>query len=196
MKSALELTFRDVSRTPAIDRLIHNKIDKLEIIYDHIISCHLAVERPQRHLKTGNPYRVRLEIRVPHGNDIIATHESGQGDMHLSLETVIRDVFENGMRQLKKLGEKQRDNTKRHLTRDTSGIIIEIQPERDHGFLRAHDGRRVYFHRNSVINYDFDELNIGASVRFEPDMGVEGAHARSVYIIDPRGVRATHRRSK
>ena len=45
------------------------------------------------------------------------------------------------------------------------------------------DGRDVYFHRNSVLNDEFDHLEVGAEVRFAEEMGDKGPQASTVATI-------------
>lgn len=67
MQVPLKITFRDVPKTEAIEALVREKAAKLERVCDAIISCQIAIERPHRHEKTGNPYRVRIAMTVPPG---------------------------------------------------------------------------------------------------------------------------------
>jgi cold shock CspA family protein len=53
----------------------------------------------------------------------------------------------------------------------------------DFGRIRSADGRYVYFHRNSVINADFESLQEGDEVRFDEEAGDEGPQASTVRVI-------------
>ena len=53
----------------------------------------------------------------------------------------------------------------------------------DYGRIETLDERSIYFHRNSVINMDFDKLEIGYEVRFDEEEGDEGPQASSVRVI-------------
>ena len=48
--------------------------------------------------------------------------------------------------------------------------------------IETPDGREVYFHRNSVIDAEFDNLKEGDSVHFAEEMGDNGAQASTVHI--------------
>ncbi|HET9664378.1 MAG TPA: hypothetical protein VFP00_09115 [Burkholderiales bacterium] len=39
------------------------------------------------------------------------------------------------------------------------------------------------FHRNSVVNADFDKLEVGAEVRFDGEMGERGSQATAVHLV-------------
>jgi len=114
MEKPLQIAYRDIDKTEAVDSLIRQKAEKLEKLYQHITSCEVVVAKPQQHQTSGSPYRVRIDLRVPPGHELVVRHEPGQGEMHDSLETVIRNTFESAWRQLKRLKEKQQGETKTH----------------------------------------------------------------------------------
>ena len=62
MKVALEITFRGLERTDALEALIREKADSLERVCDHITSCRVAVEVPQQHQRRGRAYHVRITL--------------------------------------------------------------------------------------------------------------------------------------
>ncbi len=108
MDEPLEIVFKDIDKTDDIVELINEKAEKLHQVHDRINSCRIAVEKPQKHQKSGSPYRVRLEIRIPPSKDIVIKREPGDREMHEELATIIRDVFSSGWRKLKEITEKQR----------------------------------------------------------------------------------------
>lgn len=118
MRVPLELSFRQVPRRQSLERLIHQKAERLNRACGHLTSCRVAVERPHQHECTGCPYRVRLDLTVPPGHRIVVTREAGEGEMHERLEPVIRNAFDAARRRLVALTEKQRGEVKSHVLRD------------------------------------------------------------------------------
>ena len=114
MQVPLEITYRDVRKTDYIEELIKEKVTKLERICDHITSCHVAIERPQSNIPNGNPYRIRLNIRIPHNKEIVVKKEPGQGATDEPLHTAIRDSFEVALRRLRNAVEKKQRKVKKH----------------------------------------------------------------------------------
>jgi hypothetical protein len=57
---------------------------------------------------------------------------------------------------------------------------------------KARKLERIYFHRNSVLEGDFDRLEVGTGVNFfeHDDEGEHGPQASTVRIVDKPGVRA------
>jgi cold shock CspA family protein len=72
---------------------------------------------------------------------------------------------------------------KQHHDGQLHGIVEKVFDE-GYGFLRAlDDGRQVYFHRNSVLHDDFENIAAGTEVRFTPQEGDDGPQASSVQIV-------------
>lgn len=189
MQIPLEITFRDVRRTEAIEKLVREKVAKLEKICDHMVSCRVAVEMPQRHQQTGNPFRVRIDIRIPPGRELVIKRESGQGKVNVTLPQTLREAFSAAGRQLKELVEKQRDEVKTHPVQEQVALVFKVFRKEGYGFIKTKEGREIYFHRNSVLNDDFDRLEVGTGVRFVEETGVKGPQATTLQIVDKPGAR-------
>ncbi len=191
MNIPLEITFRGVQASEEIKELIGQKADKLDRIGDNLISCRVAVEKKQKHQQSGAPYRVRVNMRLPPGQELVVdSGEGGDGSPNDDLPGVIRGVFESALRQVKKLNERRQDDVKEHPAQETSAVVVRLFAENGYGFLKSAAGREVFFHRNSVVNDDFDRLEVGTGVRFVEVAGEEGPQASTVQIVDKPGVRA------
>lgn len=184
-----EIVFRDGTRSEELETLIYDELADLETIYDNINSAHVAVAKPVESGKQGSPYRVRLDIRVPPGREVIATREPGQGDMHLPLDRVIKDAFEAARRQLKELKERQRGEVKNHPSSDAGALVEKLFPEEGYGFVKTVEGREAYFHKNAVLHGDFERLEVGTGVRVVLEDGDKGLQASTVAIVDKPGAR-------
>ncbi len=104
-----EISFKDVPSTDHLKGLIQEKAAKLETFCDHITSCQVAVERDQ-HKHAGSPYRVRIDLRIPPGHEVVVKHEPGQGEKHESLQTILTQTFHRAERSVRKLKEKQKES--------------------------------------------------------------------------------------
>ncbi len=189
MKVPLELSYRDVKRTDSTDTLIQEQVAKLERVCNYITSCHVVIEQPQKHMSSGNPFRVRIDLTVPPGHELVSKREAGQGDMHDNITAVIRDVFSDMRRQLQVLVEKQRRDVKVHEDPSRTALVSRIFKEEGYGFIESLGGTELYFHKNSVLHDDFDRIEIGTMVRFFPEMGDKGPQASTIQIVDKPGVR-------
>ncbi len=184
MKVPLEISFRDIEPDDEIKEFINRKIQKLERFCDHINSVRCAIERPQKHQESGSPYRVRLDITVAPRHEIVARREPGQGDMHEPLNAVITDTVNAARRQLKELVERQHKEVKEHPTHEVHAFVDNLFPEQDYGFLKNLKGEQVYFHKNSLVNEEFSNLEEGTGVWYKGEMGDKGLQASTVRVIE------------
>jgi cold shock CspA family protein len=189
MQIPLEITYRGVEKTEAIEELIRRKARKLERICNHITSARVAVESSQKHQRSGSPYRVRIYLSVPPGHELVVKREENKGHVHEQLPTIVRAAFDAAERQLKELVEKQRGEVKSHPEQERMALVDKLFPEEGYGFLKTVDGRGLYFHRNSVLSDNFDRLEIGTGVRYVEAMGEKGPQASTVQIVDKPGAR-------
>ncbi len=184
MQIPLEISYRNVHKSETLEEIIQHKIDKLEKICDYITSCRVAIEKPQLHQKTGNPFRVRISLKMPPGHELVVRKESGKGDMHEGLTKVVRDAFDAVFRQVQELVEKQRADVKVHPEQMTNAVVDRIYSDEGYGFLRSTDGREIYFHKNSVLNNHFSRLSKGDGVRYVEEIGDDGAQASTVQLVE------------
>ncbi|MFK8185870.1 MAG: HPF/RaiA family ribosome-associated protein [Phormidesmis sp.] len=137
MKIAPEISYRGIRKTDALDRLIHEKIGKIERFYHQISSCRVAVEKVHDHPDSGSPYKVRLDITVPESREIVVNQSPKMGEPHTPLEAVIRDAFETAGRQLKSMNEQQHNPmkaqaaAKREVILDDDGVEDAVVPAAD-----------------------------------------------------------------
>ncbi len=184
MNVPLEISFRDIEKTAELEELIREKAAKLERVCDHISSCRVAVENRQQHQHRGRPFRLRIDITVPPGHEIVVVREPSKGDMHSDLAAEIRDAFQAAWRQLDSLTRKQRGDVKVHPHQEIQAVVAKLFPQFGTGFLRTLDGRDIYFHRNSVLHSGYDRLEPGTGVWFVEEEGLEGPQATTVRIVD------------
>ncbi len=184
MQVPLEISYRNIRKNDDIDDLIREKVKKLERVCDHITSCRAAIEKPIEAPNTGNPFRVRLDIRVPPGHSVIVRREPGEGVIPNNLSAVIRDAFEAAKKQLERLSARQRADVKTHPQQEVTAIVSQVFPDEGYGFLQTINGREIYFHKNSILHNKFDELKPGTGVRFFEEEGEKGMQASSVLVIE------------
>lgn len=194
MQVPLELTYRDVEKTDALDSLVNEKVAKLERLSGGMLnSCHIAIEKIHDRPSSGSPYRVRIDMTMPPGHELVAESNPVENNQYVEVDTVIRDAFSKAERQVKALKQQQRESDKaqdHQQAEDTTALVTQIFRDEGYGFLKTLDGGEVYFHRNSVLHDDFDRLEIGTGVRCFVQQGEQGPQASTVKIVDKPGVRA------
>src|SRR5690606_28333544 len=169
MQVPLEITFRDLGRSDAIEAAARERALELERFVPEIISCRVTIEAPHRHQRKGKLYRVLVDVRVP-GAEIVAGREPGKDHSHEDVYVAIRDAFDAARRQLEDRIRIVRGKVKAHEG-PPHGRIALLDADRDFGRIATPDGRDIYFHRNSVVNANFGDLRIGDEVRFDEEAG-------------------------
>ena len=191
MKIPLQITFRNMLPSQAIEDNIREKASKLESFYDRIMGCRVIVEAPHRHHRKGKAYEVRIDLTVPGGELVInrspkrlksgeigrrrqrqssskATNPASTGPMRMSTLPFVMPSMPPGA------------NCK--TTRAVRAVplscmrvrrvrVAKLFPEERYGFLETPDGREIYFHSNSVLQPGFDHLELGAEVLFAEERG-------------------------
>ncbi|MFQ5959092.1 MAG: HPF/RaiA family ribosome-associated protein [Alphaproteobacteria bacterium] len=185
MRIPLQITFRDIPPSEAVEARIRKKTQKLEQIYDRITSCRVVVETPHRRHNHGKLYHVRVDLTVP-GSELVINREPPEHHAHEDIYVAIRDAFTAAQRRLQHHIARRQGNVKAREG-PPHGIVIGLFPEQGYGFLESLDGREIFFHRNSVLNDGFDRLEVGAEVRFAEEDGDKGPQASTVALIGRDG---------
>lgn len=181
MEVPLNVHFKNMEPSPAVESAVRERVAKLERFADHIISCRVTIEAPHRHHRKGKLFTVMIDVRVPRG-EIVASRAPDAHHAHEDVYVALRDAFKAVQRQLKSHVRVSRGKVKNHEV-PPHGRVVALKSDQDYGLIETADGRQVYFHRNSVINADFDRLDLGSEVRFNEEMGDQGPQASSVQVV-------------
>jgi ribosomal subunit interface protein len=187
MQLPVEITYRGVEKSDEIEDLVRTKADRLNKFCDHIMRCDVLIDQPNHTQQSGSPFRVRIDLTVPPNHELVANEKPTSHEMHEPLTKIINDAFKTMERQLKELNERQHQNVKNHA--EPRALVTKLFAEQDYGFITDLQGRDVYFHRNSLINGDFDHLKIGSEVRYVETHGEKGPQATTVQIVSTGGSR-------
>lgn len=173
MQHPLQISARDLTLSPVAWALVERLAGKLETFYDRITSCHVVIEVAQRY-PAGGPiaYNVRLDLAVP-GEEIVVRRQP-----HRELETAIQNAFDAAGRRLQDYVRRRSVGEGREQAPE--GEVVRLFPYEGYGFIRAPDGREVYFHKHSVLDEAFDRLEVGTRVRYAEEAGEAGPQASSV----------------
>lgn len=181
MQLPLQITFRDMEPSGAMEANIREKAEKLDQFCDHIMSCRVVVEKLYKRHHKGNLYRVRIDMTVP-GEELVVSRDPDLHRAHIDAYVAIRDAFDAARRQVEEYAERRRQDVKTHEP-PPHGYVSLLVPEEDYGIIMSSDGREIYFHKNSVLDADFDKLETGMEVRFHEEMGDQGPRATTVRVI-------------
>ena len=176
MDLPLQITARDIELTDAIKSEITEKAEKLDTFYDRIMRCRVVVECPKRHPNDGKLYKLSIIIKVP-GAELAVKRE-----LNKDLYVAIRDAFDAARRKLEDFSREHSGIVKHH-EEPPRGRISSIFTEKGYGFIATPDGDEVYFHKNSILNKDFEKLKVGMEVRFAEEQGEKGPQASTVTVL-------------
>jgi ribosome-associated translation inhibitor RaiA/cold shock CspA family protein len=178
MQLPLQISFRHMEPSPAIETRIRSRVAELERLFDRIISCRVVVECRHPRQQQGKLFRVRVDLKVP-GREIVVGRDPAAHRAHEDAHVAVRDAFDAARRLLEDHARKARAEVKLHAVPD-HGRIERLLP--DYGFILSADGSEIYFHRNSVTNGGFDKLAIGEEVRYvaQYSESAQGAQASTV----------------
>jgi ribosome-associated translation inhibitor RaiA len=168
-----------MEQSDAIEAKIREKAEKLDQICDEIMGCRVVVEPSHKHRHKGNNYHVRIDLTVPE-DELVVSRSPDQRQSHQDIYVAIRDAFDAARRQLEDYVRRRRGKVKAHEPQPHGWVS---QLEDDHGMIETTDGRIIYFHKNSVINGDFTNMDVGIEVRYVEEQGDLGPQASSVYVV-------------
>ncbi|HEY7536176.1 MAG TPA: cold shock domain-containing protein [Thermodesulfobacteriota bacterium] len=66
------------------------------------------------------------------------------------------------------------------------GTIKRLMKDRGFGFIKAEDGREIFFHRTAVISINFESLTEGQSVEFDVEKNPKDSRTKGPRAINVR----------
>ena len=185
MQTAPEVIFKDIDRSPWVEEYIAERCAHLEKFSQEITRVHVTISQEAASHRKGNRYGVMVEARLPKHHDLAVKKQKQITDMQTQLPAVINQAFSAMEKQLKKtVALRRHDEKARAGDGQPHGTVEKVFGEEGYGFIRTvDDDRQFYFHRNSVLHDDFDNLTVGTEVRFTPQLGEEGPQASSVQVV-------------
>lgn len=173
MRLPVQITFRDIPPSDAVETAIREKVDGLERFSDHIMSCRVTVGIIQKHKHQGKLFNIRVDLTLP-GSEIVVNRDQAE-DIYVA----IRDAFDSVKRKLEEQVRRMRSDVKVHEV-ESHGRVARIFPDEGYGFIEKPDGTELYFHLYNCVHPDFDRLKIGDEVVFLEEAGSDGLQANRV----------------
>lgn len=182
METEPVIAYEGLDPSPYVGARVEKEIAKLEQFYGRIISCRVVVRAPHRHHHKGKLYNAQIHLTLPGNVEVAVNRNPSDKHSHEDVYVAIRDAFRSARRQLQDRGQKQKGKVKIHET-PPHGTVSKIFHYEGYGFIDSSTGDEIYFHRNSVVNGDFEKLEVGSDVRFEQSVGEKGPQATTVKPI-------------
>ena len=120
MNVPLQITFRHMETSPAMEARIRAMAAKLDRFSTHILRCHVTVEFPHQHHQQGNLFEVKIDITVPDA-EIAIQRARPNAQAHQDPYVALRDAFRAARRKLQDYERRHRLETKTHAS---TGIDI------------------------------------------------------------------------
>jgi len=177
----LQITFRHMDRSPALEARIRELAARFDRFSEHIMRCHVIIEPLPHHQHQGALYDFRIDITLP-GAEIAIRHARPADHAHEDPYVALRDAFRAARRKLEDYERKRRGDVKSHV-QPALGWICELDTEHDSGRIETEDGRLIYFHQHSMVGDRFQDLRPGTKVRFVEEAGDLGPQASTVQVI-------------
>jgi len=108
----LTLVVRGLELPERLATEIDRRIAGLEHFYPRLIGCSVIIEGPGRHHRTGGPYAVQIELRVPGAEPLLVARQSQE-----AIERAIDDAFDVAGRRLEDFARVQRGKVERNPRR-------------------------------------------------------------------------------
>lgn len=94
MQYPLQVSFRQMPHSSAIESLVWENAAQLNRYAEQIQNCHVVIESLGVKQKHGKRYHVEIDLSVP-GEDIEITSESSEHLEHTNIRMALRDAFDS-----------------------------------------------------------------------------------------------------
>ena len=121
MQNPLQITFHDMDHNEDIEAMIREKFEKVRTVSPDMTKCHVVLEKLSKHHQTANMACVRLDLKVPHFEDIVVTEKCLEDAA--SLKSAVLKVFKQGLDLAHKHKKRRLDHK-----RLTLGDLPAVEP--------------------------------------------------------------------
>ncbi|MGQ9365751.1 HPF/RaiA family ribosome-associated protein [Azospirillum sp. ST 5-10] len=106
MQLPLQISFRNMHASDALEHTIRQKAAKLERVCDQITRCDVVVETPHHDRRKGRLYHVRIDLTVPGGELVVRGDQSNADE---NVRVAVRNAFDVARRRLEDFNRKRRE---------------------------------------------------------------------------------------
>ena len=107
MKPAVDVIYRDLDSSAALNEIISRKVEKLNRFTDQIMDRRVVLDTPHNHKHKGKQYRASIELDIKGGAVTVARDDE-------SIHVAVRDAFLTAERKIKQMNAKHRDIRQAH----------------------------------------------------------------------------------
>ncbi len=184
MEIPLQISFHKAEKPAWAEDRIRERVDHLTDICD-VTGCRVTVDQRASNVEGTIPPVVHIELSLPGAAPLVVAYEPKRLQNKFQrpeLGNAINDAFNVAERRLAEFKDRRdaRFQDPHDAQNQFLGHVVETHPQDDHGFLMTKEGGLLYFHRNSVLDGDFDRLRRGDRVHYVEEVGDTGPLASKV----------------
>ncbi len=113
MQMPLQVTFRRMESSDALEERVRKEAEKLEAFSDQILGCQVVLEGASTRQRKGNLFHVRVSLAV-RDEQLVASREQHDNHAHENAYVAVRDAFDAVQRQLEQHTGRRRAPLKSH----------------------------------------------------------------------------------
>ncbi|HET6321348.1 MAG TPA: HPF/RaiA family ribosome-associated protein [Hyphomicrobium sp.] len=186
MKRDLQIAFKNVESSASLERLIRERVERLQRFHPNIIGARVVVEIPYRPSEAGKlPLGITAEIEVPGRAPVVAKGQQERREAKGDSTAVVNRVFEAVERQLSQITTIRKGEVKQHGSAGDTGVVVRLFPDQNYGFIEVKGSPDLYFSRDACGNGSFEDIEVGSMVHVTRAMseGPMGPQASSVKLL-------------
>lgn len=113
MTVPLQITFRDLPSSAAVEAEIRERAENLERVFDRLTSCRVIVEGRHRPQRAGRVAHLCVELTLP-GKVITVGRGAAEFEAHDDVFVAVRAAFDAARRRLDRYAQRRRGDVKSH----------------------------------------------------------------------------------
>jgi ribosome-associated translation inhibitor RaiA len=113
MTVPLQITFRDLPSSPAVEAQIRERAEHLERVFDRLTACRVIVEGRHRPQRAGRVTHLCVELTLP-GKIITIGRGATEFEAHEDVFVAVRAAFDAARRRLDRYARRRRGEVKAH----------------------------------------------------------------------------------
>lgn len=189
METLVQIDFQGMEPDPRVRSTIATHVHQLEERFGRITAGRVVLKGPGGRHRTGGLFEVSIRLALPEGREVNVGHTRQNDERYSDLPFAINDTFKRARRQLQDQVRKMQGDVKLSAGPGV-GIVVELDPLGEFGFIETPDGREIYFHRNSVLGDGFAKLAVNSHVSYAEEIGDKGPQASTVRLLEKHSMKA------
>lgn len=115
MRVPLQIIFRHMDASSAVEARIRERCHRLEQFAEHIIRCRITIEAPYEPRHHTGLYQVKISLALT-GGEVIVPPDPARPHQHEDIYVAIRDAFDAARDQLEECVRRRRAEIRLHAS--------------------------------------------------------------------------------